>query len=67
MIGEPPVEAGGLKETEAPPLPGTAVPMVGAPGGRANLAVTVALKGGMLCVSGFCDEVPPKACHSMNV
>ena len=32
MIGLPPLEAGGVKATEAESLPAVAVPMVGAPG-----------------------------------
>ena len=32
MIGEPPLEAGGVYDTVALPLPAVAVPMVGVPG-----------------------------------
>ncbi len=32
MIGDPPFDAGGVKATEACPLPPVAVPMVGVPG-----------------------------------
>jgi hypothetical protein len=32
VIGDPPFDAGGAKATDACPLPGVAVPMVGVPG-----------------------------------
>ena len=35
MIGDPPFDAGGVKLTDACPLPATAVPTVGVPGTEA--------------------------------
>ena len=40
MIVEPPFEAGAVNATEARPLPGVAVPIVGAPGTVAGIADT---------------------------
>src|SRR5450432_1926606 len=41
VIGDPPSEAGAVNDTVACPLPAVAVPMVGAPGTEAYVAVTV--------------------------
>ena len=43
-MADPPLEAGGVKDTVACPLPGVAVPIVGAPGGpTAGAGVTLTL------------------------
>ena len=41
MIAEPPLEAGGVKETVACALPPVAVPIVGAPGTLAGVTLAV--------------------------
>ena len=41
VIAAPPFEAGGVKDTVAWPLPGVAVPIVGAPGAPAGVTLTV--------------------------
>ena len=41
MIAAPPLEAGGVNDTIAWPLPGVAVPIVGAPGGPTGVPVLV--------------------------
>ena len=46
MIGLPPLEAGGVKATEAESLPAVAVPMVGAPGTVAGVAELEAAEAG---------------------
>jgi hypothetical protein len=45
VMGEPPFADGGVNETVALVLPGTAVPMIGAPGTPRGVAVTVAEAG----------------------
>jgi hypothetical protein len=39
-MGAPPVDVGGVKETDADPSPGVAVPMTGAPGAVTGLGAT---------------------------
>jgi hypothetical protein len=41
VIAAPPFEAGGVKDTVACPLPGVAVPIVGAPGTVAGVTFTL--------------------------
>ena len=40
-MADPPLEAGGVKDIVACPLPGVAVPMVGAPGAPAGVTLTL--------------------------
>ena len=46
MIGKPPFDAGGVKETVACPLPGVALPIVGAPGSVAGVTLLEAAEAG---------------------
>jgi hypothetical protein len=41
VTAEPPLEAGGVKDTVACPSPGVPVPMVGAPGTVAGVTLTL--------------------------
>ena len=45
VIGDPPLEAGGVNLTVACPLPGVAAPIVGAPGTAPGVAFTAAEAG----------------------
>ena len=45
MIGEPPLETGGVNVIVACPLPAVAVPMIGAPGTAPGVALTAAEAG----------------------
>ena len=63
MMGEPPVLAGGLKVTEAWPLPAVAAPMVGAAGTTAltlkvRLTVCAAAKLALPAWSAFTVQFP---------
>ena len=53
----PPVEVGGVKDTEAEPLPAVAVPMVGAPGAVA-FSLRTALPVELLTVASVEENTP---------